>query len=275
MSPSKRFRVRSLVASLALASLLNVPCVQATGLAKNTDDIYWFAQDGNRYLFPGQDEALKSWSFDPSAVRSVALDELATHPFAGIVRFRPGDKPAYVQTISQPFAVARHGVLRPFANAAVARAVYPNMTASTTPRIAIAQFTNYTLGDPITVASDFDPKKEAEGIVTPSDNPPLVIQFSAATQKTLQGTITLTVDRDASGAPVARAQIMDANSPPQSLTVELVNQSNIPIRTCAASAHCDQALIGDFATNVTAVIAKVTNELGQVLVSDPVPLPIR
>lgn len=242
----------------------------ATGLVEYAGDTYWLSQDNHRYLFPGQDDALKSWSLEQTPKKAVSASELASYPFGGIVRFRPGAKPTAVASGNQRYVVARGSVLRPVNDSKLLAQLYP--TAGELPKIAVAQFANYAIGAPVMSAQDFDPAKEAEGIATPDDNPPFVpiATRSAAVTKTFQGNLHVNMTMLNDGTSVASAVITDANSPSQSLSIELVDEHNIRLKLCQFSNECALELVGGAAQTQT-VTAKATNELGQTIISAPQP----
>lgn len=265
LSTPKHFWPKVLVGSTLLVSSL-LPAAAGT-LVKSGNDLYWIGADGQRFLFAGQDQALASWSLDASKAVDESPASLATHPFGGVMRFKPGTL-AGVQTSNQLYLVTDQDALRPLSNAQAA-AMFPKTDA---PKIAVAQFANYTLDDATGSPSLDD---TATTTVTPDDFTAVQVErpVTGLAEKTFVGKLMLTITNGAGGLPIASATVTGANSPDQSLTVTLVNQSNEIIKTCAGAATCSQAIVGDYANNAHEVIARATNELGETIFSAAVPVP--
>lgn len=243
-----------------------------TGLLQGPNSLYWVTNYQKRYLFPPEDQSVLTWNLSPQFAKIAAPTELAKSPLVDIVHFKPGSLAA-VATSNQLYAVARHGVLRPITNQAVARQVFPNTNLAALPKIGVTQVANYHIGKSVMSAADFKPTDEAAGIQSPDDNQPLSPTELATDLKNFEGALTLSISRDSSGSPIAKAVLSKFNSPVSSITIVLSNQSNIPLKGCVGRTECEQAIVGDYALGTTSILAKATNELGQVVTSAQVKLP--
>jgi uncharacterized protein YkwD len=127
--------------------------------------IYYFANDGKRYVFPNE-KTYKSWFVDFSGVVTVTDAELAAMPLGGNVTYRPGVRMVKIQTDPKVYAVARGGVLRWVQSEALAEDLYGQYWASAVDDVSDAFFVNYSIGAPVASPGDFSPLVEAEATDT-------------------------------------------------------------------------------------------------------------
>lgn len=89
----------------------------------NSSAVYYFAEDGNRYVFPNEQIFFTHYrNFDD--VVEITCDELADTPLAGRVKYKPGTKLFKLQSIPTVYAVEPNGVIRPVASEQQAEAIY-------------------------------------------------------------------------------------------------------------------------------------------------------
>ena len=159
--------MRKIIQTLALAAVFFAPfaavaapppdsLVKASGAA-----VYYFANDGKRYVFPNE-KTYKSWFVDFSGVVTVSDAELAAMPLGGNVTYRPGIRMVKIQSDPKVYAVARGGVLRWVKTENVAEDLYGQFWPTAIDDLSDAFFVNYSIGDPIDKAGDFDPFEAAE-----------------------------------------------------------------------------------------------------------------
>lgn len=135
----------------------------------SAETVYWYANDGKRYVFPNA-AAYFTWfpSFD--SVHTVSDAELISIPLGGNVTYRPGAKLVKINTDPRTYAVAKGGVLRHVTSESLASQLYGTNWRFDVHDIPDVYFTNYTVGTPIYAASDYNVSDEYHGVSTPGDS---------------------------------------------------------------------------------------------------------
>ncbi|MEA3248926.1 MAG: hypothetical protein U9Q03_01040 [Patescibacteria group bacterium] len=165
-SIKKSFVLHHLLLLLPLLLLLFLPtptaaAVTSGDLIKLADDsdpdtrhdtaVYYVGGDAKRYVFPNS-KVYFSWYENFDAVKTVSQAELSSLMIGGNITYRPGTR--LVKIISDPrvYAVEPGGVLRPIASEDVARTLYGSNWNTIIDDVPDAYFTNYSIGDPLSVA---------------------------------------------------------------------------------------------------------------------------
>lgn len=130
-------------------------------LIKGTGEaVYYYAEDGKRYVFPTQ-RVFSSWYDDFSSVITVSDTELSSIPLGGNMTYRPGTRLVKVSTDPRVYAV--DGVrLRWVVDERVARNLFGDQWADEVDDIPEAFFVNYDTGASIARASDYLPSSVRE-----------------------------------------------------------------------------------------------------------------
>ncbi|MEK7116075.1 MAG: hypothetical protein AAB879_01630 [Patescibacteria group bacterium] len=138
-----------------------LPSTRILMKAKEFSTVYYFAEDGKRYVFPNYGTFV-SWYPEGSRTDITLLSptELALMPFGGNVTYRPGVRLVKIPTHPKVYAVAAHGVLRWIQTENVAKALYGIDWNKKVDDIPDAFFVNYTVGADIGNSSDFSPSLE-------------------------------------------------------------------------------------------------------------------
>ncbi len=119
--------------------------------------LYYLAKDGKRYVFPHVN-VFNTWKgVLPSQIKFVTAEKLASYRIGGNVTNRPGARMVKITTDPKVYAVGPNGTLRWVKTEEVAIALYGANWGSMVDDVADAFFTNYSLGDTIESASDFNP----------------------------------------------------------------------------------------------------------------------
>ena len=149
--------------SLAVARAAAVP---AGSLIKGSGpSVYYYGSDDKRYVFPTE-KTFKTWYADFSTVRAVTDEELAAIPLGGNVTYRPGVKMVKIVSDPKVYAVDVGGKLRPIASEAAASALYGAAWNTKIDDIPDAFFVNYSIGLPVSSASDFAPSSVTVSVPT-------------------------------------------------------------------------------------------------------------
>ena len=145
--------------------------IKDDGNAETTHDtaVYYYASDGKRYVFPN-DKVYFSWYEDFSQVQEITAQEMSDIMLSGNITYRPGHKMLKIQTDPKAYAVSRSGVLRWVTTEEIAQELYGDQWNTMIDDVNIAFWTNYTFGDDIAEASDYDPQAEYDSAVIVEKN---------------------------------------------------------------------------------------------------------
>ncbi len=148
----------SLVAPLTSHAATLTSYFNAGDLIKGSGSaVYYFAQDGRRYVFPNE-KTYFSWYRDFSDVVTIPDEHLALMPLGRTnVTYRPGFKMLKVITDPKIYVVDRGGILRYVTSEGLARTLYNLNWNDRVDDISDAFFSNYRIGTPIQTATDYVP----------------------------------------------------------------------------------------------------------------------
>lgn len=145
-----------LVATIG-AKNLKIATVAPSGVIKGgSSAVYYLGNDGKRYVFPN-DKVYFSWYSDFSEVQTVSDDVLAPYSLGGNVTYRPGTHLVKIQSDPKVYAVDKGGVLRWINSESAAITIFGSNWNKQVDDIPDAFFINYTIGNPVSSASDYDP----------------------------------------------------------------------------------------------------------------------
>ncbi len=131
--------------------------------------VYWYANDGKRYVFPNA-ATYFTWFPSFNSVITISDAELISIPLGGNVTYRPGAKLVKINTDPRTYAVAKGGVLRHVTSESLAEQLFGFDWRSDVHDIPDVYFTNYTVGTPIYNVSDYSVSNEYNGVFSPSDS---------------------------------------------------------------------------------------------------------
>ncbi len=134
-------------------------CTSGSLIKGSLAAVYYCGADGKRYVFTN-DKAYFTWYSNFSGVMTISDADLASIQIGGNVTYRPGVKMLKIQSDPKVYAIGKGGVLRPIASEAVAIALYGSTWNKQIDDVSDAFFTNYTVGNPINAASDYDKNAE-------------------------------------------------------------------------------------------------------------------
>lgn len=160
------------VLSAAVLFALSGSGVNAVGtLIKSTSHkaVYYLAEDGKRYVFPNEKVYL-SWFGDFSEVQDITDEQLYATPIGGNVTYKPGAKLVKITTDPKVYAIDKGGVLRWIVSEALAEELYGADWNKQIDDVPDAFFVNYTVGEPVTSATDFNLGQVVSSVRSISDN---------------------------------------------------------------------------------------------------------
>ncbi len=122
---------------------------------EGNNSVYYYGNDCKRYVFPNEKTYL-TWYGGYSSVKVISADDLYVISLSDNVTYRPGIKMVKITTNPKVYAVAKNGTLRWIKTEAVATALYGTDWNTKIDDVADAFFTNYTIGEDINGADDYD-----------------------------------------------------------------------------------------------------------------------
>lgn len=123
----------------------------------STQAVYYFAQDGRRYVFPNE-KTYFTWYPDFSGVITIPDEHLSSIPLGRTnVTYRPGAKMIKITTDPKTYVVDRGGILRHVTSEQLARTLYNLNWNDRIDDVPDSYFSNYRVGTPIQTASDYNP----------------------------------------------------------------------------------------------------------------------
>lgn len=145
---------------LLIAAIPSMGRAAATGLVKaSSPAVYYATAVGDRYAFPNE-KTFFSWFPNFNQVQTISDQELANLRLRANVTYRPGMKLLKVNTDPKVYAVSHGGVLRWVTTEALAQSIFGYEWARQVDDVPDTFFTNYTVGQPITVADQYNPVNE-------------------------------------------------------------------------------------------------------------------
>lgn len=122
---------------------------------EGNNSVYYYGNDCKRYVFPNEKTYL-TWYGGYASVKVISADDLYAISLSDNVTYRPGIKMVKITTNPKVYAVAKNGTLRWVKTEAVATALYGVDWNTKIDDVADAFFTNYTIGEDIDSADNYN-----------------------------------------------------------------------------------------------------------------------
>lgn len=150
--------------------------------------LYYLSVDGRRFVFPTS-KTYFTWYANFNGSRVISAANLANIPLGKLITYRPGIKMVKQQTNPTVFVVSRGGILHSVPNEATASALYGVNWGTMIDDIDDAFWFSYTIGTPLTSASDYN--VAAELAAAPTINADNNLNY-VSTSSTASYTLTTT-----------------------------------------------------------------------------------
>lgn len=137
------------------SSLIKLSCSANAPVNDPCKAVYFYATDGKRHAFPN-DKVYFSWFTDFSTVKEVDVGFMSSLALGKNVTYRPGVKMVKFQSVPTVYAISKNGVLRAIVSEFVAVALYGSDWNKQIDDISDVFYKNYTMGDTIKTAADYD-----------------------------------------------------------------------------------------------------------------------
>ena len=118
--------------------------------------VYYMGADGFRYVFPNSSTYF-TWYDDFDSVKFISDSDLATIQIGGNVTYRPGTYMLKIQSSPTTYVVDEGGVLRAIDSEETATSLYGSSWNTMIHDVPDSFFSNYSVGDALESADDYDP----------------------------------------------------------------------------------------------------------------------
>lgn len=148
------------------ATIVPVSAIQPGELIRGQSysAVYYYGRDGFRYVFPN-DKTYSTWYKNFDGVKWISDADMATIQIGGNVTYKPGVKMVKINSSPTVYAVAENGALRAIASEQIASSLYGSSWNKKIDDIPDGFFSNYSIGSPIDLASQYDPSAEQDDAV--------------------------------------------------------------------------------------------------------------
>ena len=150
-------------------SLITLPCNGGEAADHFCKAVYYYGEDGDRHAFPNENVYF-TWYDHYDDVITVTPEFMASISLGANVTYHPGTKMVTFQTTHDVYTVSRGGELRYVSSEDVAEDLYGTDWNTQIDDISDAFFGNYTFGDDINDATDYDVDEQRNSVSTVSDN---------------------------------------------------------------------------------------------------------
>ncbi|MEI7512468.1 MAG: hypothetical protein WCK01_03345 [Candidatus Uhrbacteria bacterium] len=221
--------------------------------------VYWVGNDGKRYVFPNG-RTYESWFYNGQnteyRITTLQDSQLSQFPLGGNVTYRPAVRLVKIQTDPKVYAVAGGGVLRWITSEAIATQLYGYDWNQKVDDVPVEFFVNYSLGEDITYAYQFNVVNALNSITNP-DNDRSIKQWVAqnippvATPPIAQpfaGQVSMTADQTAIYPPAEpnsitfRTTVTNATIPTSNLRIDIYNPAGAFQKNCTGAAVCEYTI---------------------------------
>ncbi len=156
--------------SVEMGNLIKSTCDgDSTGLPDPCRAVYYYADDGYRHAFPNE-KVFFTWFDDFDDVVEISSDDLSDIPLGSNVTYHPGTKMVKFVTVPTVYAVSLGGVLRAIGSEEAASELYGEDWNQQIDDISDVFLGNYTFGDDIESADDYDVDAEISSASSLDDN---------------------------------------------------------------------------------------------------------
>ena len=150
-------------------TLITLACDEDAAADDPCKAVYYYSDGGERHAFPN-DKVYFTWYDDFDDVEEIDSDAMSAIALGANMTYHPGVKMVTFVTTNTVYTVSQGGVLRAIDSEEVAQELYGDDWADQIDDISDAFFGNYSFGDDIEDADDYDVDTETDAVSTPSDN---------------------------------------------------------------------------------------------------------
>lgn len=131
--------------------------------------VYYLGSDGSRHAFTNE-KVYFTWYNDFDDVETVSSSVMASYSLGKNVTYHPGTRMVKFPSLNTVYAVQKGGVLRAIDSESVAVTLYGSTWNQQIDDISEAFYGNYTIGDDIAGASDYDASDAVASVNSIDDN---------------------------------------------------------------------------------------------------------
>ncbi len=150
-------------------NLIKLKCVGETSANDPCRAVYFYASDLKRHAFPN-DKVFFTWFDNFDDVVEVSAEFMSDLSLGRNVTYHPGTRMVKFQSVRTVYGVTAKGVLLAVASESVASDLYGANWNSQIDDISDAFFGNYSFGDSINAAGDYDVEAQRNSVGNLDDN---------------------------------------------------------------------------------------------------------
>jgi len=154
---------------VAQGRLIKLKCKAGADTNDPCKAVYYYAEDGKRHAFPNE-KVYFTWYSNFSHVITITDELMASISLGSNVTYHPGTRMVTFQSTHDVYAVSKDGVLRHVGTEEIAEALYGEDWNTMIDDISDAFFGNYSFGDAIEDADDYDIEAEEASVDNIDDN---------------------------------------------------------------------------------------------------------
>lgn len=150
------------------STLIKMTCEEDVTADHPCKAVYYYGDDGKRHAFPNE-RVFFTWYEDFDSVQEVSAAFMASIQLGANVTYRPGVKMVKFQSVNTVYAISAPAELRPIASEAVAEELYGSEWNTQIDDIPDVFIGNYSFGEEINLAQDYDSDMQESGVSEISD----------------------------------------------------------------------------------------------------------
>lgn len=152
-----------------MGNLITLACADDSDSTDPCRAVYYYASDGMRHAFPNE-KVFFTWFDDFDLVVEISDEFMSSLRLGSNVTYHPGTKMVKFLSVPTVYAVAQHGELRAIASEEVAMALYGPQWNTLIDDISDAFIGNYSFGESIESADNYDVEAHRSSVSTLDDN---------------------------------------------------------------------------------------------------------
>ena len=149
--------------------LIKTVCPGGEDFTHTCRTVYFLDNEGKRHAFPNE-RVYFTWYENYNNMHLITDSMMASFTLGPNVTYHPGTKMVKFPTLNKVYTVSQYSVLRPIASEAVAIALYGDNWNAQIDDISEVFFGNYSVGEAVDDAVDFDVNAQSNSVQSINDN---------------------------------------------------------------------------------------------------------
>lgn len=150
-------------------SLIKTACTGNEAADDPCKAVYYLGSNGNRHAFPNE-KVYFTWYDNFDDVETISTSAMASYRLGENVTYHPGTRMVKFSSVNTVYAVEKGGILRAVGSESIAEELYGSTWNQQIDDISEAFYGNYTIGESLTDASDYDVSDAQASVDSIDDN---------------------------------------------------------------------------------------------------------